>query len=343
MYEIKSREQLSDEEKQICDHANVFYSDVYSAYIDATGDKALYVSNGKNILFLQKQKLPFVTRIFLPSEIASTEIMDFDREQETLDSMIGAIKEKCHPIYVTSTSSALFHSFPTNSFRIPFGSHVLRLSSEEDVWNGFHSKHRNMIRRGIKDGLTTRFGNEVANDFLYLDEITWKRSNMKGTDHKDFLKELQEMKGSYLLSVCYRDGRPQAEAMVTYNKQRAYYMYGASENRPSTGASEYLQWEIVRKLLETGIAEYSFVGCRIGEDLQSKYHGIQEFKKRFGGKLDEGYMFKAITNKKAYDFYIKMYSLLKHGNFPHGAIEEEIAKWQSINEYDVREIAYFGQ
>ena len=69
---------------------------------------------------------------------------------------------------------------------------------------------------------------------------------------------------------------------------------------------------------------------RINEDEDSKYHGIQRFKERFGGELIRGYMFKTILIPWKYKLFHLAYNI-KNKQKLTDVIEQEIHKWQDIN------------
>jgi FemAB family. len=82
---------------------------------------------------------------------------------------------------------------------------------------------------------------------------------------------------------------------------------------------------------EHNVKAYNFVGARINEDPNSKYHAIQHFKKGFGGEMREGYLFKTIINKSKYKLFYKLRAL-KNRDFVGDVIDQEFHKWTNINE-----------
>ena len=107
-------------------------------------------------------------------------------------------------------------------------------------------------------------------------------------------------------------------------------MFGASADHPVPGSTHYLQWAMIQKMHDVGTKRYNFVGCRLNEDPDSKYHNIQHFKKGFGGELIECYLFRITLNafkKKLFDAFFK----LKNGKIMNDVIDQEISKWQAIN------------
>ena len=80
-----------------------------------------------------------------------------------------------------------------------------------------------------------------------------------------------------------------------------------------------------------GVKKFSFVGCRINEDENSKYHGIQRFKERFGGTLEQGYLFRTVCSPFHYRLFGLAVQIRTRSWKPYrDAIDEELPKWQSI-------------
>ena len=132
--------------------------------------------------------------------------------------------------------------------------------------------------------------------------------------------------------MAYLDGEPQSGAFFYFNKQMCYYMYGANKNNPHNGSGNLLQWKAILDMKAAGVKRYSFVGCRINEDENSKYHGIQRFKERFGGELIQGFMFKMDFNpfmRKLFNLVVSLRSFVSsHKYVPFkDVIDQEIHKW----------------
>ena len=224
-----------------------------------------------------------------------------------------------------------FPVYPSSSLRIGFGTYLCDLDVSDDViFSRIHSKHRNVIKRAIADGVSIKFGgHELIEDYLLLDKETWSKSGRKSYGLLFFNNIVKSLPNNSFFALAYKDGVPQSGACVYYDKNMGYYMYGANLTTPSTGSGNLLQYEIMLHLKEMGVSSYNFVGCRINEDANSKYRGIQRFKERFGGTLQEGYLF-SCTLRPLYRWcWERMLKLL--GKKSTNVITEEIHKWQSIN------------
>ena len=253
-----------------------------------------------------------------------------------LDDVCKYLRDEVKVQWINQTSAAsFFMDYPTGSKHIPFGSHVIDLSlSEEDLWKNVHSKHRNVIKKAEKDGVVIECGRtkKLVEDYHSIDIDTWNRSN-KSAATENHWKDLMEMMGeNCIIYIAYLDGEPQSGAFFFCNKQMCYYIYGANKNNPHIGSGNLLQWKAILDMKERGVKKYSFVGCRINEDENSKYHGIQRFKERFGGELVQGYMFKMDFKplmRKLFNMAVSIRAMMSSCKYVafKDVIDQEIHKW----------------
>lgn len=253
-----------------------------------------------------------------------------------LDEVCLCLKDQMRVQWINQTSAAsLFMDYPTGAKYIPFGSHVIDLAlDEESLWRNVHSKHRNVIKKAEKDGVVIECGRtaKLAEDYHRLDIDTWDRRDGMAESSAHWKELLEEMGDNAIIYVAYLDGEPQSGAVYFFNKQMCYYMYGANKTNPHIGSGNLLQWRSIMDMKAAGVRKYSFVGCRINEDENSKYHGIQRFKERFGGALAQGYMFKMDFKpflRSLFVIGLTGYSFLKtHKFIPfRDVIDQEIHKW----------------
>lgn len=331
---VRTISELPDNIHSIVDEANVFYSDEYREYEKGIGSNVIYAytNNMIQVVTLHTIKGLFHTATF-PSEPFYFGEISESSVQQMLDQLLVILKKEFDVDWTTVTpASSLFTAYPTNSMRIPFGNYIIDLTySEEQLFQNVTSKHRNMIRRGMKSEIYIKYGStNLLDDYLELDRQTWQRSG-QDIDHSAYYKKyLEYFKEHAIVGVAYKDSIPQCGLIGLYNNRMFYYMFGASANKPEPGSTHYLQWNTILKMKEIGVKQYSFVGCRINVDEDSKLYNIQHFKKGFGGKLIDCYMFKSILNsqkKKMFDRLMK----IRTGKVAIDVIDEEIHKWHEMN------------
>lgn len=312
---------------------NLFFSSQYFSLCKQDGYDTYILTDGIYLIpFSAKKRYCFKFGGFIFEPVKACTAGD-ESIQNFLDSCLDFLKKKQHIQFITvNPAYTNFLGYPHNSVRIPFGNYICDLEqSEEDLFAAVHSKHRNCIRKAIKDGVYVESGctEDLLDKYMDMDRATWERSQCNGVPKEFYLKRMASFPDNCRIFISYFDGVPQSGAFIYYDADKAYYMFGANKDHPHNGAGNLLQWEIVLWLKKIGVKSYSFVGCRIQEDEDSKYHEIQRFKQRFGGELLEGYMFKSVLNPVMYKLYVFALSLKK----VHlcDAVDEEVHKWANIN------------
>lgn len=313
---------------------NLFFSNEYFLLMRKENNNPIILLNEDFIIpFIFNKKLCFNRGYFLYEPIPLKENISQKSMQEFLDKCLIYLKEKKKVHFITlNPAYTNFKIYPTNSIRIPFANYICNLSlSEDELIANMHSKHRNVVKKAIKDGVVVKSGNNefLLKDYIKIDNMTWKRSNKKSMGIKFYKKRIECIPNNCKIYIAYLNDEPQAGAFIYFDKNYGYYMFGASIDHPHTGSGNLLQWEIIKSLKRKGLKSYSFVGCRINEDKNSKYHEIQRFKQRFGGEFIEGYMFKSILNVFMYKLFLFLYKI--RGKVSIDAVEEEKDKWKELN------------
>jgi hypothetical protein len=226
----------------------------------------------------------------------------------------------------------IFKAFPDNSVACPFGTYYLDMSlSIDELWLKMHSKHRNVIRNAEKKGCELKIGMEQIDVFYELYVSTMKRASLSYYPITYFLSLKNNMKNSNLICVvAYFDNKPQGALLIPYSHYGAYYIYGSSaESIELTGVNNYMHWEVIKLLKKDGVLRYDFVGARLSDIKNSKLHGVQMFKERFGSILESGYLWKMdLTLRcKFYDclVYLKA-KILFRKNVYKDIIDQELSK-----------------
>lgn len=330
---VKKYRELPRDIAEKVSEANMFWGENYYNYMNSCGAHMCYAYNAVlavPIVIYEKIHIKYAMYACEYLEISSS--VSSEEKKKFLEEVEQCLKTDEKIAWITTNAASFFDVYPQTSKRIPFGSNVIDLNVElEELWKKVHSKHRNSIRKAEKSEVYVKKGGlELLGDYLKLDEETWERSNKSSYGNDFFCKIVDNLKENVTIYIAYKDVIPQAGACYFLNQEMSYYMYGASCSRPESGATNYLHWEAIKDFKERGIKKYSFVGYRINEDEDSKYHGIQRFKERFGGELIRGYMFKTILIPWKYNLFHLIYKI-KNKRELTDAIDQEIHKWQDIN------------
>ena len=211
-------------------------------------------------------------------------------EATFLDEVIKKVKSLKVDMISQPLASAVFRTIPKESKSIEWGSYVIDLTQSEDkILQNMHSKHRNVVRKAIRDGVEVKETQDIKIVYENLKE-TMLRLN-RGYPS---IEELERVKNFSKFYIALKDGVVQGSCVLPYNKHGAYYLYGGSIERPYTGSLNYMHYFAMLELKKEGIKEYDFMGARVEVKKGSKLEGIQRFKSRFGGELKRGYLWKHI-------------------------------------------------
>lgn len=316
--------------------ANIFYSKQYEDFEKNRGNSCIYIGNKIAVIVVSVWRKGVFKWGEMPSEpfYLCEQDRTVDVEQRFLDLVIDKIMPEKISWLAASGTTANFCAFPTKSKRIPFGNYIIDLTQDEEtLFAGVTSKCRNMIRRAEKDDVKIIHGGiELLDDYILADRETWNRSGLKKEYRLDYERYLKFFGSNAEIFIAKKNHLVQGGAIFLYNEAMSYYLYGASINKPSPGALNLLQYRAMLEMKRRGVQYYNFVGCRIDEDKDSKYHGIQKFKSSFGGKLFRGYMFKSTDHSQQYKTFITLYRIKNGFKKMNGdIIDQEIHKWKDIN------------
>jgi lipid II:glycine glycyltransferase (peptidoglycan interpeptide bridge formation enzyme) len=168
--------------------------------------------------------------------------------------------------------------------------------SEELILARMKPKTRYNIRLAEKKGVTVRKWDDIS-AFHEMMTVTGGRDNF-GVHSKEYYQRAYELfhpKGTCELLVAEYEGKPLAALMVFANGNRAWYVYGASNDEERNRMPTYaLQWEAIRWAKAHGCEEYDLWGVpdENEESLEANFEtrhdglwGVYRFKRGFGGPL----------------------------------------------------------
>lgn len=270
---------------------------------------------GRSVGFVIKKKYHFWKLLQIPGPISGIrEDLPLEEQKKFYNDAITVIKKQYSIDEIANINTSPTVVYPQDSVYCKFGSYIIDLTqSEEELFSGLHSKHRNVVRKAEKDGLIVDFGPQYLEECAKLMDDTFKRQNgysnaskelqtlMKLNDHCDFwvVKDGNELQGC---------------AILLWDKYSSYYLHGGSASHTHSGAMNLLHWKAILKMKERGVHYYDFVGARLNPEEGSKLEGIQRFKSRFGGPMKVGYLWRVDLKPfkmKLYRFLMSTYFKLK--------------------------------
>jgi len=197
-------------------------------------------------------------------------------EKRFLNGVVKKVKELNIDYISQPLANAVFSEVADNSMYIDWGSYVVNLSlnDEEEILKNMHSKHRNVIKKAIKDGVVIEETKNVNVVFENLKE-TMQRQNRT---YPSF-DELEKLKKISKFYIAKKDNIVQGCAVLPYNQFGALYLYGGSISRPYIGSLNLMHYKAMCDLKRLGVKEYDFMGARVNVEKGSKLEGIQRFKR----------------------------------------------------------------
>ena len=291
------RDSLPDKIKSALEDANVFFSSDWYAYTRHRGEEIVYIYSDAYILAMRVKKVRFLKGGILDGETFVYSDPVDGTEKEFLNAACAKLKKTKTVDWVQTEISSCFMDYPDGAVTYGAGNFILDLenNTEEELFKKVHSKNRNMIRRGQKEGIEIRRGPELAADYKSVEDQVWAREHRAPRSLEHYTEMLDNMPDTTSIAVAYnRDGVPEAGGIFLYTKAMGYYHHGASKDDPTPGAHNYLIWEQILYLKSIGVKKLNFVGYRRPSEVNPniKAYGIQNFKERFGGDVLEAYAFR---------------------------------------------------
>lgn len=325
-------DQLPENLKNILINANLFFSIAYEKNVHTRCQKLYYVWSEAFVLVARVKK-----QMFLKAAVLETEPYQYREggDEKAFLTMAMQILKKHGVQWTVCATTARFQSFPEGAKVAPSGNHIVDLTlSEEKLWSNVHSKHRNSIRRGEKSNLELKIGNEeLLKDYVPISIETYSRSSKSTASFEYYDGIVKNLDDNIKIFMVYKDGISQAGGMFYYNNQMAYYLHGASIGRPEPGSTNYLLWKAMMYFKDKGVKNFSFVGYHHDPAPGSKLDGIQRFKERFGGQLENCFNFRYEQNVLAYRLYCVAMQIKAHKLFEkyQDAIDMQIEKYPELN------------
>lgn len=150
------------------------------------------------------------------------------------------------------------------------------LSKEEDNMLAIPRKQRAMVRKGIKNGLSSHIDPDVDRFFaLYADNV-----HRHGTPalSRRYFQALAEVFGPdvEVLTVCSPDGKPLSSVLSFYWRDEVLPYYAGDDwAAREAAANDFKYWELMRRACERGLQVFDYGRSKVGT-------GPYAFKKNWG-------------------------------------------------------------
>jgi hypothetical protein len=227
---------------------------------------------------------------------------------------------------IATQANAVFRAVPAAADSLPWGSYIVDLTkTETEIFEAFDAKHRNMIRRAAKGGVTVTSSADVFVIFENLKE-TMTRQKLLFFPSLSYLTELQsKLRDKITFYLAMHEGKLQGTAVVVHNNCGGFYYYGGSIAEPYPGSLAFMQYEIMKHLKAGGAPVYDLMGARIAGENNEKIENIQRFKRRFSSGMRSGFCFRQILSPmkhKVVTAAVKTYFKLKGSHYDGDVIDQ---------------------
>jgi FemAB family len=280
------------------------------------------ISNKFIVPFIIRKKYFFKFLSFTNQTIYLDNYTEQD-EEIFLNEAIHYFKNKGIDFITQAPTNAIFRVKPEGSYFCRFGTYQIDLNSDENVlFERVHTKHRNVIRKAAKEGVSIERGIHLSDICYQIINDTQIRNGIAFYNYDDYLNFVESLRNNVAFFCAFKDGICQGAAIMLYTTEGAYYVYGGSKEHPYSGSMNLLQWEAMKYFKQKGIKSYDFLGARLSSNIDERKAGIQKFKERFGGELKTGFLWKYDIHpikRKLYYYMIR----LKYGKKNKDIIDEE--------------------
>lgn len=212
-----------------------------------------------------------------------------------IDHALDYLKNQIGIAFVSSPPSHLVFPFKYNKGEnAEFGSVVNNLTlTEEELFKNLHGKNRNVIRKAQKDGLIVEKGEHLKEDCYKIISATLEKEKVYFESHSEYLNICNSINNNVEYFVVKKDGEIHGAAVIPFDSECAFYLWGGSITRTSPGAMNFMHWMIILHFKSLNVKQYDFVGIRLNPDKETKLYGLKRFKTRFGGDIKSGFLWKA--------------------------------------------------
>lgn len=280
-----------------------------------------FVTDDFILPFTIDKKIIFKRLIFSTETIYRKEQLTLEEEKNFLNEVVNYCKEQklCDFIF-KAQANAVFNVYPNAAKQVEWGTYELSLKSTMDeILSKFAANDRNEVRKAIKMGIKVEATTNIEEVYENVKE-TFTRQNSLLFPSLEYLEKLQKnLLGNIKLFVVRdEEGVLQGSAIIIYDKERAYYLYGGSIPRPSKGSIKYMHYRAMEEFKKEGLLHYDFVGARLCLEKGSKIEAIQKFKKKFGATLRSGYAFRVVIHPLKFMLFkvmVKGYFILKKSSY----------------------------
>jgi len=232
------------------------------------------------------------------------ESVDIEEEKVFLNNCLDYFRSIGADVIIPATTNCVFRTYPDGAAAAPYGTYIIDLKQEEEIlWNNIERITRQNIKRAIKLGVKVERIGGPLEPVHSLIKATFKRSELPFMDYKSFKRFVDGLGEYCIILKAEYNNIAQSYVVFAFSEYCAYAVYAGNAKNLVQGANKLLYWEAIKYFKKMGVNKYDFVGTRINPEKGSKQEALSIFKKHFGCKLVEGYIWKYPLRPAKYHLY----------------------------------------
>lgn len=283
----------------------VFFQKNCLRYQETTNIKCVYVSDDAgNIIPLRiYQKSIFKIAQFLYVPMNEKGRLSADDELKFMTDLVSFLKKSnTYDALLAPLHVCLFQQPWPKSTPQKLGIMYVDLNdTEETVFERFSKTYRSQIRQCEKEGFT--LSNSEDHLGIFFENYKYHHTKQGKTyESIENIKKMLDLMPMHckLLSVINGNGRWEGSVLLLHDFEKGYYFIGAKDelNNTHNGSQKFLHWKIMQFLKEHHVKRYNLGGHRFNLNSSDKFQSIQDFKTKFGAKIEEGFHFNITLSPK---------------------------------------------
>ena len=241
---------------------------------------------------------------FQVETIPMGEAIDIQEEKSFLKSAVEYFRSIGADMVIPATTNTIFRTYPDGADAAPYGSYVIDLCQSEDIlWRNVAKISRQNINTASKNGVKILSGVEHLDTAHILVKDTFRRSKLPFMSYEAFKRYVLGLGENGKIMIADYQGVAQSCTIYAFSNYCAFAVYGGNIPETHQGTMKLVQWEAIRLFQKLGVKLFDFVGARIDPEKGSKQEAINSFKRRFGARLKQGYMWKYSLHPLKYRLY----------------------------------------
>ena len=253
--------------------------------------------------------------------------LSIEQEKSFLNSVVEHFRSSGADLILPSGNTAIFRTCPDGAEVAPYGTFVKDLNQDEAALKSeIRRTYRQNIRKAEEAGVEIKTGMNYLDTSFWLISETMKRSGLSFKSCSEFRRKMLGLGENVEIFVAEHQGVVQGCMVSPFSLHTAYNCYAGSKCEPVQGAMHFLHWEAIRRFRAMGVRFFDFQGVRINPEKGSKQEGIASYKRGFGGRLVEGYMWKYSLNRMRSIRYSISVRLFKGGDIVDQERHKRIAR-----------------